>query len=167
MRIAPVTPSDAEEWLRLRVALWPADPAAHRPDIERFLAGERRLPLEVLVAFDEAGAAVGFAELSIRNIVDSCRTDRVGYLEGWYVEPAHRRRGVGAALVRAAERWARDRGCEEFASDALVANEVALAAHRALGFEETARVCCFRKELRDAATHASARAGGPRVGVPE
>jgi hypothetical protein len=34
------------------------------------------------MAFDEDGRQVGFAELSIRNIVDSCSTDRVGYLEG-------------------------------------------------------------------------------------
>ena len=76
-------------------------------------------------------------------------TDRVAYLEGWYVVPAARRQGVGAALVRAAEDWARSQGCTEFASDALIDNAVSAAAHRALGFQETVQIRCFRKLLKD------------------
>ena len=140
--------ADAGEWFRMRCSLWPEDESDHRADIDRYFAGPRREPLEVLLAVDERGAPIGFAELSIRNIVDSCITDRVGYLEGWYVEPHVRRRGVGRALIAAAERWAMAQGCTEFGSDVLVDNEGSLAAHKALGFEETARVCGFRKDLR-------------------
>jgi aminoglycoside 6'-N-acetyltransferase I len=86
-------------------------------------------------------------ELSIRNIVDSCSTNRVAYLEGWYVIPEARRQGVGAALVAAAEHWARGAGCREFASDAHVDNEVSHRAHVALGFTETGRSVNFRKDL--------------------
>jgi len=147
--IRPAKAADAGDWLRMRQSLWPEDePGGHREEIDRYFGGRRREPLEVLLALDAHGAIVGFAELSIRNIVDSCSTDRVGYLEGWYVEPHMRRRGVGRALIEAAERWAMDQGCTEFGSDVLVDNEGSIAAHEALGFEETARVCCFRKDLR-------------------
>lgn len=138
-------------WLELRSALWPAGSMAdHRADIERFLAGDRREPSEVLVAWD-GETAVGLAELSIRNIVDGCAPGRVGYLEGWYVVPAARRRGIGRMLVEAAERWARGQGCIEFGSDADIDNRASIAAHRALGFEETSRAVRFRKMLADIA----------------
>ncbi len=146
LEIRPVTRADADPWARMRRDLWPGSADEHRRDVERFLAGDRREPAEVLVALDD-GAPLGFAELSIRNIVDGCSTGNVGYLEGWYVVPAARRRGVGRALLGAAEAWARQQGCTEFGSDASVENEASLAAHRALGFEETARACIFRKSL--------------------
>jgi aminoglycoside 6'-N-acetyltransferase I len=118
----------------------------HRRDVDRYFAGDRREPRHVLVAERET-EIVGFAELSIRPIVDGCDTDRVGYLEGLYVVPAARRRGVGRALVLAAERWARAEGCKEFASDAEMDNAISVAMHRALGFEETSRVVNYRKAL--------------------
>jgi aminoglycoside 6'-N-acetyltransferase I len=90
---------------------------------------------------------MGFAELSIRAYAEGCRTDRVTYLEGWYVAPDVRNRGVGGALIAAAEAWARSQGCVELASDVELTNEASAAAHRALGFVEVGRVRCFRKDL--------------------
>ena len=133
--------------MRLRHALWPDGTLEeHSRDAERFLAGDRHEPAEVLIAFDD-DRAVGFVELSIRNIVDGCHTDRVGYLEGWYVIPEARRQGIGAALVAAGQRWAKARGCLEFASDAELDNEASQRAHVALGFRETGRSVNFRKDL--------------------
>jgi len=57
-----------------------------------------------------------------------------------------RRKGVGAMLVRAAEDWARHQGCSEFGSDTEIDNAASIA-HKALGFEETERLVCFRKTL--------------------
>src|SRR5205085_454596 len=79
-------------------------------------------PLAVLVAEEGSRALIGFAELSIHNIAESCVSGRVAYLEGWWVDPAVRRRGVGRALVAAAEEWGRAQGCTEFASDTEVDN---------------------------------------------
>lgn len=139
---------DAAAWLRMREALWPEDDLKwHAAEIEQFFAGKLDMPLEVLVAIDGFGELVGFAELSIRRYAEGCVTNRVGYLEGWYVDPAHRRHGIGRALVLAAEVWARGQGCTEFGSDALLENDVSAAAHRALGFEEVERIRCFKKVL--------------------
>lgn len=133
----------------MRRELWPEDGATpgHADEIEAYFAGRERLLQEVLIAFDAAGHAVGFAELSIRPYAEDCVTDRVAYLEGWYVDATHRRRGVGRALVQAAEQWGLAQGCREFASDALIDNAVSAAAHSALGFVETAQIRCFRKDL--------------------
>jgi aminoglycoside 6'-N-acetyltransferase I len=132
----------------MRCALWPeGSDTEHREEIERFFAGRLREPLTALLATNHSGEPVGFAELSIRSYAEGCVTDRVAYLEGWYVVPEARRQGVGAALVRSAEEWARSQGCTEFASDALIDNHVSAAAHRALGFQETVQLRCFRKML--------------------
>jgi aminoglycoside 6'-N-acetyltransferase I len=140
-------PHDIDDWVRMRTALWPDELDEHRASADRFFAGHRHEPAQVLLAFDDDGLAIGFVELSIRNIVDSCTSDRVAYLEGWYVDPSVRRRGVGAALIAGAEHWAVRQGCTEFGSDSLIGNEVSELAHLALGFEETCRVVNFRKDL--------------------
>ena len=145
--VRPVTRQDAAAWLAMRQALWPDDPGgSHAKEIEEFFAGRLRMPLQVLVAVDES-RVVGFAELSIRAYAEGCLTDRVAFLEGWYVEPGARRRGFGRALVSAAEEWGRGQGCSEFGSDALLNNDISAAAHQALGFEEVVRIRCFKKEL--------------------
>jgi aminoglycoside 6'-N-acetyltransferase I len=87
------------------------------------------------------------AELSLRPYAEDCRTSPVAFLERWYVIPAARRQGVGRALVSAAERWAREWGCSEFASDTELDNSTSAAAHRALGFEDAGAIRCFRKGL--------------------
>ena len=146
--IRAVTPADADAWLRMRCDLWPdGSVAEHGAEIERFLAAELSQPLAVLVAVNAAGDVLGFVELSIRPYAEDCVSDRVAYLEGWYVVPAARRQGVGRALVAAAEDWGRAQGCTEFASDTLLDNAVSAAAHKALGFEETVQLRCFRKDL--------------------
>lgn len=101
----------------------------------------------MLLAESEAGEPVGVAELAIRPYAEGCRTDRVAYLEGWFVVPGARRAGVGRALIAAAEEWGRSEGCAEFASDAEVGNEMSLAGHRVAGFTEVGLIRCFRKDL--------------------
>ena len=137
MRVRALAPVDAASWLRMRQALWP-DSEVH--EVTDFFAGKLEEPQAVLVA-ELDSALIGFVELSVRS------PPRVGYLEGWYVEPEHRRRGVGRALVAAAEDWARGQGCKEFGSDTQLWNDESAAAHKALGFTEVEQLRMFRKSL--------------------
>lgn len=144
----------------MREALWPDHDAPwHAGEVENYFAGMLRMPLEVLLAFDDTHGAIGFAELSIRAYAEGCETDRVAFLEGWYVTPEARRHGVGRALVVAAERWAELQGCTEFASDALLDNIDSASAHAALGFEETVQLRCFRKPIVPTISRAATAAG--------
>ena len=145
--IRPVEPADAANWERMRSALWPDASGSHAADIARFFSPQRNEPLEVLLACSGAGVPVGFVELSIRNHAAGCTSDRVAFVEGWYVEPDHRRRGVGAALIRAAEEWGRANKCPELGSDTQLWNQSSIVAHKALGFEEVERLVAFRKSL--------------------
>jgi aminoglycoside 6'-N-acetyltransferase I len=146
--VRPVIAADAGAWLQMRQQLWPEDSdLEHRLCVDRYLAGDRREPAEVLLAINDRGQPVGFAELAIRNIVDGCSSDRVAYLEGWYVDAEARRTGIGRLLIRAAEEWACAQGCTEFGSDALLDDEISHAAHLNLGFVETGKVRTFRKSI--------------------
>jgi aminoglycoside 6'-N-acetyltransferase I len=141
-------PGDADSWARLRQGLWPSDPPGDlAAEVQDFFAGTLAEPSAVLLAESSDGTLVGFAELSLRPYAEDCTTSPVGYLEGWYVVPDVRGRGVGRALVSAAEAWAREQGCSEFASDTRPENTGSIAAHLALGFEDAGALRCFRKTL--------------------
>jgi aminoglycoside 6'-N-acetyltransferase I len=130
----------------MRRALWPH----HAPDVDAADAAAwwARPDAAVLVAVRPGCSALaGFAEVGARDYADGCETSPVAYLEGWYVDPDVRRTGVGAALMRAAETWARDQGYAELASDALLENTASQRAHTALGFAEVERAVKYRKVL--------------------
>src|SRR3954464_1115477 len=103
------------QWVALRFDLWPGeDQASMAAEAPAILAHPGRL---VLVA-REAGTVIGFAEASIRrDHVNGCETSPVAFIEGLYVKPEHRRRGIARALIGAIESWAREQGLEELASD--------------------------------------------------
>ncbi len=146
MTIRPLAAGDRDGWLQMRQALWPElsiDLLAAEADE---IIGNPAAAT-TLLAFADDGAAIGFAEVSIRDWAEGCETRPVGYLEAWYVAPHRRRSGVGAALLAAAERWARARGCAELGSDTELANELSQRAHRALGFREVVRLVLFSKRL--------------------
>ena len=71
----------------------------------------------------------------------------VAFLEGVYIVPEARRKGIAASLIATISEWAQSIGCKELASDALLENEASHALHLALGFKETERVIFFRKSL--------------------
>jgi aminoglycoside 6'-N-acetyltransferase I len=133
----------------MRDLLWPGSRAGHELEIQRYLAQtDDRLATFVVERLD--GRLGGFIELSQRDYAEGCTSTPVAYIEGWYIDEDLRRQGLGAALVRAGERWARERGLKEIASDAEIGNEVSIMAHKAIGYEEEARIVCFRKRVGDA-----------------
>jgi aminoglycoside 6'-N-acetyltransferase I len=151
VEVRPGTPADLETISRLFFALWPDGPLAeHREEARAILAGSppSTMPLVVFAA-EAGGEVIGFIEVGLRSHADGCDTRHpVGFIEGWYVEPAHRSRGVGRALMRVAEQWAQSQGCHELASDTWIDHESSQRAHEALGFEVVDRCVNFKKALR-------------------
>lgn len=147
MRIVACTTEHADRWTAFRAALWP-EANAHADDIARILNTEDMI---AFMAVNDTGEALGFAEASLRrDYVNGCETSPVAFLEGLYVDPAHRKTGVARRLVNAVADWGRARNCTELASDALIDNVVSARMHAALGFAETDRVVYFRKVLSPA-----------------
>ena len=137
--------SDKAEWLRMRAALYPDYPTAeHEREIDECLASDLE---SVFVVERPDGGLCGFVEASIRPWAVNCEAMPVGYLESWYVDADSRRRGVGKVLVRAAEAWAKSKGCQQMASDAELWNTLSQQAHAALGYEETMRLVLYKRSL--------------------
>ena len=137
---------DQSEWLRLRAALWPECGAEqHEVEMETLLADADRAA--VFVSPAPSGGLAGFVEVALRPWAEGCDSSPVGYVEGIYVTTEERGRGVGEALLRAAEAWAVDRGCREIASDARLDNAPSLSLHRRLGYVEGEVLVHLRKPL--------------------
>lgn len=144
LTLAPMTERDGSDWLAMRRQLWPGGSAAeHRAEM-RDLASRREFAAFMA---REGAAAVGFAEVYVRPFANGCTSRPVPFLEGIWVSPGARSRGVGSALLLAVEAWSRQRGFTELGSDALLENEAAHRVHASWGFAETERVVYFRKPL--------------------
>lgn len=115
--IRNIAPSDASVWEAMRRNLWPDGAEEHATEIAMFFAGSLKEPLAVLVAQYPAGAIVGFVELSIRGDLPGQEGKRVGYVEGLYIRPEVRHRGIARRLLQASHNWARQQKCAAFASD--------------------------------------------------
>jgi aminoglycoside 6'-N-acetyltransferase I len=129
---------------RMRQSLWPHEDQAG-------IAGETGPMLArddyAVFAADDRGHLVGFIEVGRRDVAESATTSPVGYVEGVWVEAAHRRRGVARALFEAAKQWSRDQGFRELGSDAELENVASHAVHAKLGFSETERLVTFLMKL--------------------
>ncbi len=147
MNPEPLTSVDDADWLSLRLQLWPDCPREqHLEEMARFLREPTRF-VQFIVR-DPGGRGLGFAEASIRtDYVNGTSSSPVAYLEGLYVAPEARRKGVARRLVLAVSEWAVAAGCSELASDTQPENLVSQAVHTRLGFVETERAVFFSKSL--------------------
>ena len=145
IHVRDVTAPDRAEWVRLRHSLWPR----HNEDelgaeIDRLLADQGAA---TFVAEVSSGHLCGVIEVALRDAAEGCTTHPVGYIEGWYVDPEFRGRGVGCRLAEAGEAWARSRGCVEMASDTTPEYPDGPAAHAAAGYHRVLVTFHFRKSL--------------------
>lgn len=145
MLVRPLLEPDIPAWISLRAQLWPEEMPS---ELERQgrLALDGDPPLIVLVA-TESNQLMGFIEIGLRSYAEGCSSSPVPYIEGWFVASNERRRGVGTALMEAAQAWARQGGFAELGSDTQPVNQISRSAHEALGFQEVEQLVVFRKDL--------------------
>lgn len=145
MQVRLPRPDDLDHYAVMRHALWPhLSVEEHKAELESGASDAAA----TFIALSPEGRPVGFVEATIRtDYVNGCSTSPVVFVEGLYVAPDFRRRGLARELVRQVENWGQEAGCRELASDTELENHGSRAAHLAMGFEETEKVVYFRKLL--------------------
>jgi GNAT superfamily N-acetyltransferase len=96
----------------------------------------------VFVAEDGQGARLGF--MHVAPLWDYYLEQPCGHIWDIVVRPEARRRGVGRALIAAAEQWARDRGYRLLTLNVFVENREALRLYEELGFAPESMKCVKR-----------------------
>ena len=131
--IRPVEDADAPDLAALLAHLgYPAD-AADLPDrLLRLRSGGDDAFVAVL-----DGETVGLATVHARAVLHVARP--VAQLTALVVPPAMRGRGVGRALVAAAEQWARAQGADRLVVTTALHRADAPLFYERLGFEHTGR----------------------------
>ena len=136
---------EARELADLAIQMWTDH---ERKDLEA--------EFRMLVMNDEAACfikyaenrPIAFAQCQLRHdYVEGTKSSPVGYLEGIYVQEIYRKNGYAAELLSECEKWAKEKGCTEFASDCELDNADSFRFHMSLGFEEANRIICCRKNL--------------------
>ena len=96
----------------------------------------------------EGSIAVGLLACSVkREYVAGCTTNKVAYLEGVYVLPEYRRKGIASKLVEHFKTWAKSIRCKEMASDIEVDNGISLQFHKKCGFEVVETTIHMKKDI--------------------
>jgi ribosomal protein S18 acetylase RimI-like enzyme len=95
----------------------------------------------VLIAQAADGSPLGFISLTVRHDVAGVAR---GHVADIAVAEGARRIGVGSALMRAGEAWARERGLTAVTLDVWSSNETALAFYRRLGYSPES-LCLIRR----------------------
>ncbi len=131
----------------MRSVLWPDSADQHITEIEEFFAGNSIDIVETFVIVRTNSNLAGFIEINLRNFVEGSRSSQVPYVEGWYIDPDLRRKGLGRKLMKKAEEWSLEKNFNELGSDVELDNQRSIIAHNSLGFKEVERIVCFLKKL--------------------
>src|SRR5512139_742734 len=135
-----LTPQVADAVSALARVVWQATypPLISQAQIDAMLAG-RYAPARILEQLDDPrhawwvaqqnAAPVGFAHALLED--SGCKLDKL------YVHPDRQRRGIGAALLREVEDWARGRRCPRLRLQVNRGNARAIRAYGKYGFRIT------------------------------
>jgi len=100
-----------------------------------------------LFVYEAESRLLGFVNVAIRTGVDLLEStiNECAYVTDLMAREAHRGRGIGTALLEAAERYARERGLKPIRINAGARNEGALRAYRRYGFAD--HIVVLRKSI--------------------
>lgn len=145
MTIEEISEGNVSDLTQLVLYLWPE--CNYK---EEFQNGLKIINSDRETAFiaKNHGIYLGFIQLSLRNdFVEGTSTTPVLYMEGIYVDPSHRKEGIARRLIETGEKWGKEKGCSEMASDTEINNQLSVEFHQSMGFDEVNRLVTFKKKL--------------------
>jgi aminoglycoside 6'-N-acetyltransferase I len=146
MNFCEISKKYFDQWVLMGVALWPYH---KKSEIEKeFSELFQSNKHTTFLCVDEHDKAIGFINLSLRyEHVQGATKSPVAYVEGIYVNPDFRKKGVAKDLVEQAEIWAKKKGCNELASDTELHNTISQKFHKNLGFKTAETIIHFIKVI--------------------
>ena len=130
---------------KLMLELWPdCSFKEEYENCENILAA----PEETCYLYKAEDRYIAFVQLSIRKeYVEGARGLPVAYVEGIFVDDEFRKQKIGKQLLDTAANWAKEKDCNQLASDAEIDNTTSINFHKKCGFKEVSRMVCFLKDL--------------------
>ena len=121
-------------------------PASAADIARRFTRFDGRTDQALLVA-DDRGEVVGWMQVVAYPYLES---DESAEIRGLVVADSHRGRGIGAALISAAEAWAAQHGCQTLRVRSNITRGRAHAFYERHGFERVKTQHCLQKPTTEA-----------------
>jgi ribosomal protein S18 acetylase RimI-like enzyme len=141
LSIRPARSGDAADLARLAGQLgYPATAG----EMEARLGAVLSSPGRAAFVAEAGSAVVGWIVVEDRPLLQS---ERAAEIEGLVVDEERRRSGVGAALMRGAESWARNRGLTSIRVRSRIARDGAHEFYRGLGFRDVKTSLVFEKRV--------------------
>jgi ribosomal protein S18 acetylase RimI-like enzyme len=144
--LRPMTATEYEAWLPRSRAAYAADMAANAGIDEKTAAAKARddfatllpdgvdTPTHSVYVVDRDGSPAGSLWLAERD----AQTGRELFVYELWIDPDHRRNGVGRAAMEFAEEEARRRGLTRVTLNVFGGNDAARGLYRSLGYREAA-----------------------------
>ncbi|MQR96282.1 aminoglycoside 6'-N-acetyltransferase [Fictibacillus phosphorivorans] len=132
----------------MALALWPDNEANElRREFKELITSEKN---KVLLYFMHA-KPIAFIHISVRSdYVEGSHNSPTGFIEGVYVEPEYRKKGISKKLIEVGERWLRTKDCTQIGSDIELSNNTSYQFHKSVGFKEVNRLIAFIKNIDEA-----------------
>ena len=146
LTILPVTEDSLEDWFLLCTQLWPREnPINLHQSLKRVLKNPQQ---QGFIIRTDKKDPIGFMNLSLRyDHVPGATESPVAYIEGIFISQQYRQAGLGNHLITLAEKWGKEKGCKEIASDTLLNNTNSQDFHKKAGFNEVERTVNYLKPL--------------------
>ena len=143
--IRKATLEDVPQLVSLAIQMWESHTVE---DLTKIFCEQIRKEKNIIFLAISKEHIVGFAQCGLRHdYVEGTNSSPVGYLEGIFVQEEYRKQGFAKQLLNYCEKWAKEKGCSEFASDCELDNEISRQFHKNLGFDEANRIICFTKKI--------------------
>ncbi len=135
---------DAYNVAKLATKLWNGDYDKLKIEFEELVQTENN---RVYTAYYNE-KMLAFVHCSIRSeYVEGATSEKVAYIEAIYVEEEYRKFGIATHLIELCEKWAKEQGIIQIASDCEIDNLDSIKLHFSSGFEESAKLIHFIKNI--------------------
>ncbi|MBH0160738.1 aminoglycoside 6'-N-acetyltransferase [Fictibacillus sp. 26RED30] len=136
---------DLDSLTELALALWPdIEFIDLRKEFKQLLNSDK----DKVIVYLMHAKLIAFIHISVRSdYVEGSKDSLTGFIEGIYVKPEYRKKGISKKLIEKGESWLKTKGCSQIGSDIEQSNDTSYHFHKSVGFKEVNRLIAFIKEI--------------------